>query len=55
MWPGGTSPCLSPSHDVCYCQVEMSGPRISIKYHFGIVDSHTRRKRYGQVAKINFG
>ena len=28
----------------------MSGPRISMKYHFGSIDSHTQRKRYGKVA-----
>ena len=33
----------------------MSGARVSIKYHFGIKDSHTKRKRYGQVAQIYFG
>ena len=25
----------------------MSGLRVSIKSHFGIIDSHTQRKRYG--------
>ena len=25
-----------------------------MKYHFGIIDSHTQRKRYGKVALIYF-
>ena len=45
----------------------MLGPRVvfflfffgffffNIKYHFVIIDSHTQRKRYGQMAQIYFG
>ena len=33
----------------------MSIPRVSVKYHFGIILSHIQRMRYGQEAQIYFG
>ena len=53
MWPGGTQSYVSLSHDGPSFRCQVQG--FPLKYHFGIIDSHTQRKRYGQVAQIYFG